>query len=62
MTGGGPGSATETIAIYTFTVIMQNLRFGFGSALSVMIFAVAFVVALAGIRLLGGRAFGDRPA
>jgi ABC-type sugar transport system permease subunit len=62
MTGGGPGSATETIAIYTFTVIMQNLRFGFGSALSVIVFAVAFLFALAGIRLLGGRAFEDRPS
>jgi len=62
MTGGGPGSATETLAIYTFTVIMQNLRFGFGSALSVIVFGVAFLFALAGIRLLGGRAFEDRPA
>jgi ABC-type sugar transport system permease subunit len=50
------------MAIYTFTVIMQNLRFGFGSALSVIIFAVSFVVALAGIRLFGGHAFEDRPA
>jgi ABC-type sugar transport system permease subunit len=62
MTGGGPGTATESIAIYTFAVIMQNLRFGFGSALSVIIFTVAFVFALAGIRLLGGNAFEDRPA
>lgn len=62
MTGGGPGTATESIAIYTFTVIMQNLRFGFGSALSMIIFAVAFVFALAGIRLLGGDALEDRSA
>jgi len=62
MTGGGPGTATESIAMYTFTVIMQNLRFGFGSALSMIIFAVSFVFALAGIRLLGGHAFEDRPA
>ena len=61
MTSGGPGTATETIAMYTFTVIMQNLRFGFGSALSVIVFVVAFVFALAGIRLLGGPAFEDRP-
>jgi ABC-type sugar transport system permease subunit len=62
MTAGGPGTATETVAMYTFTVIMQNLRFGFGSALSVILFAVAFGFALAGIRLLGGRAFEDRPS
>jgi ABC-type sugar transport system permease subunit len=39
---------------------MQNLRFGFGSALSVIIFAVAFVFALAAIRLLGDHAFEHR--
>ena len=62
MTGGGPGTATETVAMYAFSVIMQNLRFGFGSALSMIVFAVGFLFALAGIRLIGGRAFEDRPA
>ena len=36
MTGGGPGTATEPIALYTFSTLLQNLRFGYGSALSVM--------------------------
>ena len=31
MTGGGPGTATEPIALYTFATLLQNLRFGFGS-------------------------------
>lgn len=62
MTGGGPGTATESIALYTFSVLLQNLRFGFGSALSVMIFGLAFLFALVGIRVLGGSAFQDRPA
>ena len=43
MTGGGPGTATEPIALYTFTSLLQNLRFGYGSALSVLVFLVAFV-------------------
>lgn len=60
MTGGGPGTATESIALYTFITTLQNLRFGFGAALSVMLFAVAFVLALAGIRLLDLTAFRDR--
>ena len=30
MTGGGPGTATEPIALYTFSTLLQNLRFGFG--------------------------------
>lgn len=62
MTGGGPGTATEPIALYTFSTLLQNLRFGFGSALSVIIFVVAFLFALASIRVLGGSAFQDRSA
>jgi ABC-type sugar transport system permease subunit len=60
MTGGGPGSATEPIALYTFSMLLQNLRFGFGSALSVVVFVVAFGGALATIRLFGSVAFLER--
>jgi ABC-type sugar transport system permease subunit len=60
MTGGGPGTATEPVALYTFTALLQNLQFGFGSALSVSVFAVAFVTALAAVRFFGGDAFMER--
>src|SRR5262249_8312821 len=50
MTGGGPGTATEPIALYTFSALLENLRFGFGSALSVIIFVVTFLLALVAIR------------
>lgn len=53
LTGGGPGTATEPVALYTFSVLLQNLRFGYGAALSVTIFAVAFVLAMVYVRLLG---------
>ena len=53
MTGGGPGTATEPIALYTFSALLENLRFGFGSALSVIIFAVTFALSLLAIRLMG---------
>ncbi|HEX3702013.1 MAG TPA: sugar ABC transporter permease, partial [Vicinamibacterales bacterium] len=62
MTGGGPGTATEPIALYTFTTLMQYLRFGFGSALSIIVFAVAFVFALGVIRLLGPDTIFERSA
>ena len=52
LTGGGPGTATEPIALFTFSTLMQNLRFGLGSALSVLIFGVCFTLALLYIRLL----------
>ena len=56
MTGGGPGTATEPIAMYAFSALLENLRFGYGSALSVMIFVLTFLLALVAIRRLGHRA------
>lgn len=53
MTGGGPGTATEPIALYTFYALLQNLRFGYGSALSVIVFLVTFGLAVLYIRVLG---------
>ncbi len=54
LTGGGPGTSTEPIALYAFGSLLQDLRFGYGSALSMVIFVVAFVLALAYVRVLGG--------
>jgi ABC-type sugar transport system permease subunit len=62
MTGGGPGTATEPLAVYTFNATLQNLRFGFGAALSVIIFVVAFCGALGAIRAFGADIFGEEPA
>lgn len=53
MTGGGPGTATEPISLYAFTSLFRDLRFGFGSALAMIVFFVSFLLALAWIRLLG---------
>jgi len=53
LTGGGPGTSTEPVALYAFTTILQHLRFGYGSAISVVIFLVTFGLALVYIRLLG---------
>jgi ABC-type sugar transport system permease subunit len=60
MTGGGPGTSTEPIALYTFTSLLQNLRFGYGSALSVIVFLVTFALALGYIRFLGGGLVEER--
>jgi ABC-type sugar transport system permease subunit len=59
LTGGGPGTATEPIALYTHNTILQNLRFGYGSALSVVIFVITFGLALVYIRGLGLRLSGE---
>ncbi len=53
LTGGGPGTATEPLAVYTFQSLLQDLRFGFGSALSMLLFLVTFGLAWLYIRLAG---------
>jgi ABC-type sugar transport system permease subunit len=53
MTGGGPGTATEPLSLYAFIALMERLRFGYGSALSISMFALTFLVALAFVRSLG---------
>ena len=52
MTAGGPGTATEPLSMYAFAALMERLRFGYGSALSITLFALTFVVALASVRAL----------
>lgn len=52
MTGGGPGGATEMVAIYIYATVMRYLDFGYGAALVVVTFLVLIsVVALAGLGL-----------
>ena len=60
LTGGGPGTSTEPIALYTFNVLLQNLQFGYGSALSVIVFLLTFGLALLYIRFLGAELTGAK--
>jgi ABC-type sugar transport system permease subunit len=53
LTGGGPGTSTEVVSLYAFTSLLQHLRFGYGSALSVIVFLVGFTLALVYVRVLG---------
>jgi len=41
MTGGGPGDATETLAMYIHKTTIDFLDFGYGSALAVLMFLVS---------------------
>jgi len=52
MTAGGPGTATEPLSMYAFAALMERLRFGYGSALSISLFALTFLVALVSVRAL----------
>lgn len=53
LTGGGPGTATEPVSLYAFDMLFQNLRFGYGSAISVIVFLVTFGLALLFVRTVG---------
>jgi ABC-type sugar transport system permease subunit len=52
LTGGGPGDATEPIALLTFDALLQSLRFGYGSALAAVVFALAAGLAAVLVRAL----------
>ncbi len=53
LTQGGPGTATEPLALYTFTTLFSHLRFGQGAALSVLIAALAGLIALLFLAVIG---------
>jgi multiple sugar transport system permease protein len=44
MTGGGPGDATETLAMYIHKTTLDFLDFGYGSALAAIMFLISMAV------------------
>jgi ABC-type sugar transport system permease subunit len=61
LTGGGPGTATESVSLYTFSALLQKLRFGYASALSVTVFAATFGLGVIYIRVWGRHLVGVEP-
>jgi ABC-type sugar transport system permease subunit len=59
LTGGGPGTATESVSLYTYTTLLQKLRFGYASALSLIVFVVTFALGLIYIRVAGRHLLRD---
>lgn len=55
MTGGGPGQATETFALYVYENTFQYLNFGYGAALSVILLVLALGFAGTYYRVLAPR-------
>jgi multiple sugar transport system permease protein len=52
LTGGGPAGTTETLTVFAYRSLFQTLQLGFGSAVSVVVFALVMAVAWAYLRLL----------
>ncbi len=55
MTGGGPGNATETFALYVYENTFQFLNFGYGAALSMILLVLALGFAAIYYRVLAPR-------
>lgn len=53
MTKGGPGYTTTTTVLLIYQTAFQNLQFGYGSTISVMLLVV--LIALTGMQFLGAR-------
>ena len=51
MTGGGPGTASEVLATYTYKAAFQQNEAGYGSALAMLITVLSFVSAFVFVRL-----------
>jgi multiple sugar transport system permease protein len=52
LTGGGPANSTETLSIYAYKVLFQTLQFGYGSAISMMVFLCVGGISVFYVRLL----------
>jgi multiple sugar transport system permease protein len=46
MTGGGPGGATETVAVYIYNTFLRYLDFGYGAAIIVVTFLITGAISL----------------
>lgn len=54
MTGGGPGSATETLSFYGYRMAFQSYEMGYSSTINLISFVLAIVFTLFYMKLLGG--------
>jgi len=55
MTSGGPANATEVMATYMYTETFRGLRYGYGSAISVLIFVFSIGMISLCMKWLGRR-------
>ncbi len=55
LTAGGPNGQTETLPVFVYNVAFQQGDLGYGSAISLIMLVINFVIALAYLKLLRGR-------
>jgi multiple sugar transport system permease protein len=52
LTGGGPGRATEVVALYIYHLVFSEFQFGRGSAVAVMLMAVGLALSACYARII----------
>ena len=60
MTQGGPADSTNVLQFYGYKKIFAEGLMGYGSTVSVMVFAITFVIALLYIRMIGSNLLQTR--
>jgi ABC-type sugar transport system permease subunit len=55
LTGGGPGYATESLAILAYRTLFVTLNFGSGSALAVFMFAYLMILSFFFVKVFGAK-------
>lgn len=60
LTGGGPANSTETVSVYTYKTLFNQLDFGRGSTLAVLIFIMVAIISFIYIKVLGTEVFSNQ--
>jgi multiple sugar transport system permease protein len=60
MTQGGPADSTNVLQFYGYKKIFAEGLMGYGSTISVFVFAIVFIVAMIYIKVIGTRLFEER--
>lgn len=59
LTGGGPGGSTESLSVYAYKVMFSQTRFGYGSAMVLIMALVVGFIAFVYIKALGVNLIGE---
>lgn len=51
MTGGGPGRATNVLVIHTYNMAFRHFRFGYSSAIAMVLFIIVLIITIVQFRL-----------
>ncbi len=60
LTDGGPGTATQTVVLYSYKTFFNTLNFGYGSTLAVLSFLLVMAISFVYIKVLGAPTQGGQ--